>query len=567
MSHRYLRVVFAVLLVWLGGATAFPRQETLAAHAAATDRSASASVMCGVGGGSGDDVTIVNNLGAPLVVSFAHGVTLDQSSRLHMAMVDPGTVTPITVADGTTASIPAGLDNARKSVGAGSNGAALVVTNFGILLPRCGSSQPAAIDLGPAPTSEIDTQREQATIAAETLGTLESWRAYPALFALLHPDVQAATTFPAVACWFVGQDGTFEAPVDAGQSATVVTDVVFGSWTWAVNGTSYPNAAAVTVSEQTGGASSAVTSSEHLVEAGGQWRWFFGLSQDAVDAQPTDCDLGGANTTTTVNSPATVTQSAPAESGEASITITTYTCPAGITLETLDPDACSLDPGAAQWTLSGSSLASPLPWGMATEDHGPGYSWTGLAYGEYIIDPDVLPEGVENYAIAGSANASRQDTGVFVTLGADEPHVRLSIYLFSAGSDVAPPAVSGAVEVVFYDCQPGMTPDTFDPSLCSPMEQGFGNVTLTPGSDVDPSALPGGPIFTITSGANLGGGAFQIADLPPGTYLVGPGQNFSGPVFYSPDGEMVGDSTYAVTISADNPTPVLNLYRLSQGIG
>jgi hypothetical protein len=35
-------------------------------------------------------------------------------------------------------------------------------------------------------------------------------------------------------------------------------------------------------------------STMHLVEVNGQWRWFFGTSREALDALPTDCDLGGA---------------------------------------------------------------------------------------------------------------------------------------------------------------------------------------------------------------------------------------------------------------------------------
>jgi len=123
-----------------------------------------------------------------------------------------------------------------------------VVTSSGILIPLCGDVQPAKITFGLAPLADVDAQQEVIKIAAETMGILESWRAYPALYALLHPDVKAATSFPAVACWYANQYGTIDAPVGDGITAT------------------------------------AVTATEHLVTADGQWRWFFGLSQAAFAA-------------------------------------------------------------------------------------------------------------------------------------------------------------------------------------------------------------------------------------------------------------------------------------------
>jgi hypothetical protein len=117
-----------------------------------------------------------------------------------------------------------------------------------------------------------------------------------------------------------------------------------------------------------------------------------------------------------------------------------------------------------------------------------------------------------------------------------------------------------------------MTPQTFDPSGCAPLPQGFSNVTLTPGQDVDAALLPGGPIFKVTDGTNLGDGAFEISGLPAGTYAIGPGQNYTGAPFYSPGASPIGDSgsalsTFDVTIGPDDPSVVIRLYRLSRGVG
>ena len=64
----------------------------------------------------------------------------------------------------------------------------------------------------------------------------------------------------------------------------------------------------------------------------------------------------------------------------------------------------------------------------------------------------------------------------------------------------------------------------------------------------------------------------RIDGLPAGTYEIGPGQNYAGPAFYSPDASPVGDSgsalsTFDVTVGPDDPDVVIRLYRLSRGVG
>jgi hypothetical protein len=524
---------------------------------ATASRTVTASVTCtdnGRGGQPEVAVKVTNHTGAPLIVGYVHGFTTPQALVVRMTMVDPGKNSLNTVPNNGSRTLRAPWDDLRRDPG--DVGGALVVTNLGPLTPTCGGNGDATLTLGPAPATADAAKTEAATIAAKTLGQLEAWRAYPALYALLHPDVRARVSFRAVACWYADQYGTVDAPPARGVLSTDVTNVSFGAWSWGVTGKQYSDAAAVTTHQQVGTVASSqpVTSTEHLVDADGLWRWFFGTTAAGIAAQDTGCNLGSGSTQPV--------------SGNGSITITTYTCSAGSTVASLNLADCSLDPAAARWTLTGSPLSQPLTWDQTTQIHGPGYSWTGLAFGDYIITPDALPDGVTDYAVRGSANAARQDAGVAVTLGAGEPNVMLEIYLLPGGS--ASQGGTGSIEVDFYDCQPGMTVATFDASACSPMPPGF-DFTLTPGPDVDPHALPGGPIFKVTDGTNLGNGAFVVAGLPFGTYDVGPGNNDTGLLYYAPDYRAIdtsgpGASTYAVSIDAGTPNAVIAVYRFARGI-
>lgn len=543
---------------------------------AADTRSITATAECTPAGSNGRSqvtASVTNSSGAPLVVSYVHGFTTPRALSIRMAMDAPGKIASTTIHDQETKQINAPWDDAQT--GSGYTGGALIVTSLGILTPLC-DGKPVPLELGPAPATDEDARLEAVQIAATSLGQLESWRAYPALYALLHPDVQTEVPYPAVACWYANQYGTEANPLPQSVQSTNVDDVQFGDWTWSLNSTDYPDAATVTITQQIGSDASTqpVTSTEHLVQADGQWRWFFGLSRADVAAQATDCDLGATtgistpDATTSGIQPSNQTTTTPANptAGPGAITITNYSCPAGMTTETLDPSLCTTDPAAATWTLTGAALDQPLTWDDVTQQHGPGYSWVGLPLGEYIIVPATLPDDVTAYAIAGSG-ANRQDAGIALTLTAAEPTVNISIYLFpSSDGGTTPTAGTGSITVTFYDCQPGMTPDTFEAADCAPLPQGFASVTLTPGADVDTSALPGGPIFTMTSGTSLGDGSFRIDALPFGTYTISPSQNYSGPIFYAPDGNASGDSTYEITISADDPDPSLALYHLSEGV-
>jgi hypothetical protein len=425
---RLLLVCLPVVVALLGlvpatvGGAAPARTVTASARCLATSGANPATV----------EVTIANRSGDSIRVGYVHGFTTPQAFSVLMRTVDPGPVKGVTIQDGATQTVRAAWDDVRE--GEGYFGAALVVTSAGVLVPTCGDRAADAdtLTLGPAPDSPSAAKREQVEIAARMIGQLESWRAYPALYSLLHPDAQAVVPFAAVACWYAGQYGLPGTADDHVVRSTEITGVTFDRWVYPVTSKPY-DAAAVAYRQEIGSVvkSETVDGTEHLVKKDGLWRWFFGTDPDSVANLTTECDLG--------------------------------------------------------------------------------------------------------------AGGSAADTG--------------------------------SIEVDFFDCQPGMTPATFDPADCSPLPAGFTFFVLTPGPDVDANRLPGGPIIAISAATALGNGRFVFADLPFGSYDIGPGNNYDGPLFVAPGfGPPLGTtgpgaSTYRVTIDAAAPEAVIAFYRLSRGIG
>jgi hypothetical protein len=285
---------FVGLIALLVATFCLPLQAT-----AQSPRTVTASARCldaGAGGQPEVEVTLTNQTGESVTVSYVHGFTTSQAFVPLMRTEAPGTVAPMVVADGDTQTLRAPWDDLGDPPGF--IGGALVVTSAGALVPLC-SERPVDADelqLGPAPASDEAAREEAVRIAVETLGRLESWRAYPALYQLLHPDAQAEVPFAAMACWYAERYGLPSDPQRTLVFDNVVDHVEFGPWTWAVTGETYPNAAAVAYRQKIGTIAQAeeVETSFHLVEADGQWRWFFGVSREALDALPTDCELSGA---------------------------------------------------------------------------------------------------------------------------------------------------------------------------------------------------------------------------------------------------------------------------------
>jgi hypothetical protein len=236
------------------------------------------------------EVTVANEAGMPVTVTYVEPFITGQAFSPEWTMTDPGATRTRTVEGGDRLTLTVTWNDIVRQ---GEIGAALVVTSTGALMPMCdGKEVGLTRPLGPEPDSDDEADKELATIAVETIGALEMWRAYPALYALLHPDAQDLIPFEAIACWYAGQFGLPAKWKDTVFSTTVL-DVSFDDWTWSVNGEEYADAAGIAYEQEIGTMASAETveSSMHLVLEDGQYLWFFGSSLDSIESLPTTCDL------------------------------------------------------------------------------------------------------------------------------------------------------------------------------------------------------------------------------------------------------------------------------------
>jgi hypothetical protein len=119
-----------------------------------------------------------------------------------------------------------------------------------------------------------------------------------------------------------------------------------------------------------------------------------------------------------------------ATAGQGSITVQVYTCPPGMTAETVAAAACAPTVEDFDIIISGETLESPLTLGDATGD-GRSFTWSGLPYGDYLIAEAVLPAGATTYILSARATTGDPDTGYRVTLDEANPELGVRIYNFS----------------------------------------------------------------------------------------------------------------------------------------
>ena len=160
----------------------------------------------------------------------------------------------------------------------------VVVASLVLLLAM---SLSPVVALGQAP---FTGRAAEAAEAARELSRLEADDAFEDLYELIHPDAAEVVPKEAVVGWY---ETEFANKRTAELS---VTDVEFGSWTWPVTGETYRQTAAVSFVQPywENGVRSEVASVVHLVEADGEWRWFFGNDRAFVAQQIANAGLAPA---------------------------------------------------------------------------------------------------------------------------------------------------------------------------------------------------------------------------------------------------------------------------------
>ncbi|MGI8643090.1 MAG: neutral zinc metallopeptidase [Thermomicrobiales bacterium] len=127
----------------------------------------------------------------------------------------------------------------------------------------------------------------EAAEAARQLSRLEADEAFDELYERIHPDAAEVVPEEAVVGWY-------EAEFAAKRTAELtVTGVEFVTWTWPVSGESYRQTAAVSFVQPywDDGVRTEVVSVVHLVEADGEWGWFFGNDRAFVALQIANAGL------------------------------------------------------------------------------------------------------------------------------------------------------------------------------------------------------------------------------------------------------------------------------------
>jgi hypothetical protein len=130
----------------------------------------------------------------------------------------------------------------------------------------------------------------------------------------------------------------------------------------------------------------------------------------------------------------TATAETPAATdGQGAITVQVYTCPPGMTAETVAAAACAPTVEDFDIIVSGEPLDSPLTLGDAAAGES-AFTWSGLPFGDYLIAEAVLPAGATTYILSARATTGDPETGYRVTLDVANPELTVRIYNFSPES-------------------------------------------------------------------------------------------------------------------------------------
>ena len=243
-----------------------------------------------------------------------------------------------------------------------------------------------------------------------------------------------------------------------------------------------------------------------------------------------------------------------------SISVTIANCPTGVTPDTLadatcdepasnstsltltTPDGETLDAGDAS-SGSGSYVFSALPVANGSGDL-------------YVVDQPRLPNGYDSYLVV-SGGSGDVDAPAGIALTSANPVVDVTIFNFRPASaspspSVAPSAASGqgSITLQVFGCPAGVARgDSASYGLCTTLVDGASAVVVTPGGQ------------SFSDGGS--GGVFTFGDLAYGTYslgLTGLPAGFSGAVAPGYNTSDASASRVNVTVSADNPAPVVTVF-------
>ena len=113
------------------------------------------------------------------------------------------------------------------------------------------------------------------------IARLEAKGLFDVLYGYMHPDSQAVVPEEVVVAWYEREFS------DKVVGEPEITDVDFADWKWDVTGKIYRDAAAVSFVQAVvvDGEADEVEGVLHLVEDDGDWKWFFGDSEEWVEEQ------------------------------------------------------------------------------------------------------------------------------------------------------------------------------------------------------------------------------------------------------------------------------------------
>jgi hypothetical protein len=277
-----------------------------------------------------------------------------------------------------------------------------------------------------------------------------------------------------------------------------------------------------------------------------------GSKAAAFVAAEVGAQVGNATVT-----PAATTTGPAATTG--SITITTFSCPSTTTYDTLDPSTCT-PADQALWFLTRTADGTRID---ADSSQNGALTWSNLQFGDYLVSFPGNGGGI-GWVLQGSNAINHQPDGTTtLTVSAAAPNVSVNAYEWVTASAPSGNEI-GSIQLDFFDCQPGMTVDNFDPSGCSPMPPGIGSFTIS-----SPALAKIGPILSINDAQSLGNGSFIWSDPPYGDYSVSPGNNYTGPSLFAPDVDPASPLTmagFSPTLGGNSPAWDIAIYRLSIGV-